>query len=377
MGVLCLTVAAVLAQSTVAQRLTHEQAVHDARTFINLLEDTHPDPYTAFGGRVEFRRKAQAILRDLPQDGIAVEDLASRLRELIVPLPGHTSLGRDDRWWDPAPWLPIRFAVSSDYAVFLTGSDLKELDSLLGWRLVGANMHSWDELLIRWRAFSRSENRLGEASVASRMVLSRKFWLNLFPGDNPERITLELESPTGERGRYTISWDERRLAGGPDKFRNPPPRWEQLPASDNPFATTIFDRSSAAYLRVAHIMGREAYEMAWRSNTGNFRDMLKRYYDRQKKPMPEEIAAALQGVSSFFESGVDLLTEMKRCQVPTLIIDLRGNDGGWTPSVYPFLAVLYGDAYYEKNFPGEYVTRQSTLFLQKHNATVAECRLCL
>jgi len=48
--VICLSTLTALAQSPGAQRINHDQAVRDTRTFINLLEDTHPDPYTAYGG---------------------------------------------------------------------------------------------------------------------------------------------------------------------------------------------------------------------------------------------------------------------------------------------------------------------------------------
>ncbi len=371
-AVICFSALTALAQSSLAQRISYDQAVRDTRTFIGLLEDTHPDPYTAFGGRIEFRRKAQAILSGLPQEGVTVADLATRLRELIVPLAGHTSLN-DGGWMDRDWWLPIQFGVATD-AIFLAASDLKELDGLIGYRLAGANNHPVEKISREMQAHARFENRLGTLSGVTNVVRSRKFMLDLFAGDDPDQITFQLQAPDGAIVERSVPWKERRKFDQ-DKYLSPQPRWSRIPASGDPFLTTILDRPSAAYFRVAHIMGREAYEIAWRSKTGDVRDMLQSYYRGRKETAPEDIAAAIQGIPSFFETAVGLLTEMKRRQVPTLIIDLRGNDGGWTPSVFPFLAALYGDAYYLKDFPGQYITRQSSLFLQKHNSTVDEWRL--
>lgn len=371
-AILCFSTLTALAQSNLARRISYDQAVRDTRTFINLLEDTHPDPYTAHGGRIEFRRKAQAIFPGLPREGIVVADLARRLRELIMPLPGHTNLN-DGRWMDPDVWLPIQFVVAAD-AVFVGGSDLKEFEGLIGYRLVGANSHSAQTIAEEMQSHMKKyENRLGALGGITSMVQSRKFMLNLFPSDDPDQITFQLQAPAGAIVHRNVSWKERRRFD-PNKCLSPQPHWSELPASNGPFFTTIFDRLGAAYLRVAHIMGREAYEIAWRSNTGNVREMLKNYYQRRQEAAPDDIAAAIQGVPSLFETATRLLTEMKRRQIPTLIIDLRGNDGGWTESVYPFLGALYGDAYYVKDFPGEYITREAALFLQKHNATVDEWR---
>ena len=362
-------------QQNIDRHLSYDQAVRDTRTFINLLEDTHPDPYTAFGGRIEFYRKAQAILSGLPNEGLTVGDLAMRLNELILPLPGHTSLALVGRILsDNHPPLPIQFSVTAD-ALVLTATDLKEFDGLIGYRLAGVNGHTVEQIIQAMHRDIRMENRSGDLQMVSHVVLSRKFVLDCFPGDDPDRITFQLQAPSDAIVERSVSWKECRRFD-PEKCLFPqPPRWPSLPASDDPYFTKIFDQPKAAYLRVADIMGREAYEVAWRSKDDNARDMLERYYKQRHKTAPEDIAAALQGVPSFFEAATRLLTEMKQRQIPTLVIDLRGNGGGWTPSVYPVLALLYGDAFYRKDFPGQYITRQSAVFLQKNNSTVDEWRL--
>jgi hypothetical protein len=379
--ILFLSVLTAFAQTAQEQRIinrhmSYDQAVRDTRTFINLLEDTHPDPYTAYGGRIEFRRKAQAILTGLPKEGLTVGDLAMRLNELILPLPGHTSLYLVRRILsENDPWLPIQFSMTADAPV-LTATDLKEFEGLIGYRLAGVNGHTMEKIIqTMHHRDMRMENRMGDMRIASGVGTSRKFLLGYFPGDDPDQVIFQLQAPSGAIVERSVSWKERRWFQ-PDKCLFPqPPRWPSLPASDDPYFTKIFDQPKAAYLRVADIMGREAYEVAWRSKNDNVRDMLKRYYEQRHKTAPEDIAAALQGVPSFFDAATRLLTEMKQRQIPTLIIDLRGNGGGWTPSVYPVLALLYGDAFYRKDFPGQYITRQSALFLQKNNSTVDEWRL--
>ncbi|MGC2449743.1 MAG: hypothetical protein WA477_19005, partial [Candidatus Sulfotelmatobacter sp.] len=70
----------------VPKHLTHDQAFKDTKTFLSLLESTHPDPYTNLGGKVEFKRKAEKLVRDLPADGLSVPELTERLGEFLAPL---------------------------------------------------------------------------------------------------------------------------------------------------------------------------------------------------------------------------------------------------------------------------------------------------
>jgi hypothetical protein len=281
-------------QQIINRHMSYDQAVRDTRTFINLLEDTHPDPYTAFGGRIEFCRKAQAILTGLPKEGLTVGDLAMRLNELILPLPGHTSLALVGRILsDNHPPLPIQFSVTAD-ALVLTATDLKEFEGLIGYRLAGVNNHTVEQIIQATHREIMMENRLGDLQMVTYVVLSRKFVLDCFPGDDPDRITFQLQAPSGAIVERSVFWKECRRFDSEKCHFPQPPRWPSLPASDDPYFTKIFDQPKAAYLRVADIMGREAYETAWRNKDDNVREMLKRYYEQRNKTAPEDIATALQ-----------------------------------------------------------------------------------
>jgi hypothetical protein len=77
---LFLGVAVVISRSgdDVTKHPTHEQAVEDTKTFLSLLESTHPDPYTNLGGKIEFKRKAEKLTDSLPPDGLSVPELTDR-----------------------------------------------------------------------------------------------------------------------------------------------------------------------------------------------------------------------------------------------------------------------------------------------------------
>ncbi len=75
---------AVLATDEDAPKhLTHDQAFKDTKTFLSLLESTHPDPYTNLGGKVEFKRTAEKLVRDLPANGLSVPELTERLGRIL------------------------------------------------------------------------------------------------------------------------------------------------------------------------------------------------------------------------------------------------------------------------------------------------------
>lgn len=66
----------------------------------------------------------------------------------------------------------------------------------------------------------------------------------------------------------------------------------------------------------------------------------------------------------------ELLNKMKENQSSTLIIDLRGNGGGWTPITLPTLYQLFGDKYLEADLQTKYYRLISPLYLQKINMSL-------
>lgn len=366
-----------IGEETAPGRLSRAQAVGDAKMLVRLLELSHPDPYLNMGGKVEFKRRALELTESIPADGLTVTELRTRLARFLAGLrDGHTFLnpGGDDPWRDPSFWLPVDFSIVSDGLV-MVDSDLPQLEGCRGARLLGVNGHDVPELLKMEAEKFAVENDYAAYAKLMNTVRSFKFMNNFFPGlDRARGIGYRLELPDGHAVDRTIPWDARSqpelkewwmkkfagLAGGP--------------GADSMFSFRFGDNPPAAIFRVAAIMGREAYEIALREGVGNAKDMVASYYQSQKKAMPGDVETALLGIPSFFEAGRKLLQEMKARKTSRLIIDLRGNSGGWTPMVFPFLQLLYGDAYYGHRSRVRWVTVESELYLKKNNASVEEWR---
>jgi hypothetical protein len=351
--------------------LTHEQAIHDVETLVALLEATHPDPYINVGGKIAFKRDAQELADSIPASGLTVRELGNRLDPFLRRLQdGHTYLFYyADKWRDSEAWLPIRFGVAED-GLFVSAFNVHELDGTQGWKVVGVNGVSLDELHAKWMQDGSGENLYADLPKIGNVLCSLKFMGNLLPGVRADgSITYTLEAPDGHRENRSVPWSARALWDA-DKALVPTERWSKLNRSNEMFYYQIFDHPSAAYLRVSTIMGREAYEMAYHMNAEDGQRMIEDYYQSRKIAMPQDRSAALAGIPSLFETVVRLLNEMKRQSVPDLIIDLRDNEGGFTPTVFPSLQAIYGDSLYAKPMPGQWVHVESALYLKKYGETL-------
>lgn len=105
----------------------------------------------------------------------------------------------------------------------------------------------------------------------------------------------------------------------------------------------------------------------------SFKGELRSFYQYLlHKEMPEDEAEALAGIPSIAETFRAMLLEMKKTGAANLIIDLRGNGGGWTPIVYPTLYMLFGDDYLTKDMNAHLYHLISPLYLANRNVSLEE-----
>ena len=157
--------------------LTHEQAIHDVKTLVDLLEATHPDPYINVGGKIAFKRAAQELIESIPASGLTVRELGNRLDPFLRRLQdGHTYMFYyADKWKDSAQWLPIRFGVAED-GLFISAFNVHELDGTQGWRVVGANGMSLDELRAKRAQDGSGENLYADLPGSGRFLAVSNLW---------------------------------------------------------------------------------------------------------------------------------------------------------------------------------------------------------
>ncbi len=353
------------------ERMSRAQALEDIRYVINSLEEIHPDPYSAFGGMLEFKRRFQELLDLVPEDGLAAAEIYELLRPLFGKLSdGHTYISSPPAT-GPARasrYLPVRFGIATD-AVFIE-STTGDYEGLIGGRLIEVEGQSVERAAALATTVFPAENRFGAERWLVRYLASNRGARRLFPhvGDT---LSVKLRTIDGELLETHLPYklDREAYRGGEWTAR----RWDAITDHSGPFSWQFIERSNVALMRVGSIVGREAFEELKAVGRKDLEEQLAGFYRRyMDEPLPESIDEAIAAVPCFTLAVHDLLTAMSERQSEYLILDLRGNGGGWSSLLTPFLLLTYGDQYFNYDYPVTFVTRISPSYLALNGQTLEE-----
>ena len=63
----CMSVLQLYSQSSFSQKTLLE----DLDQFFYIVENSHPDPYSGFGGKMQFNKEVQRIRKAIPKEGLS------------------------------------------------------------------------------------------------------------------------------------------------------------------------------------------------------------------------------------------------------------------------------------------------------------------
>ena len=357
--------------NTSAQNTLHKDSL--AVDFVRLthfLEETHPDPYTGFGGRYFFHKKALRIENILRNQGTDLAGFATLATEFLA------NIG-DEHTYIASP--PVQTNQVKRFAAFrarvipdglIISGIAEENQRLLGSRILSIEGVPVDEVLGKLISMSACENKYGAYQKLAGSVNNGQVLAMLFP-ELGDTVTFTLQLPAGGREDALFPLIPReelarkKMKTSPQTGITNGDGYMYYGYADNHRDVMLF--------RLASIMARENFRFAIENGWDGGVKMMEAFYTSLLgKEMPSDTETALRGIPSFSETFLVMLQEMKANNSQTLIIDLRGNSGGWTPITLPSLYMLFGDDYLSADMGVEFSRRVSPLLLEKQNTTLDE-----
>ena len=308
-------------------KLDHNSLVADVRQLAEIIESTHPDPYSAGGGRIKFNFRLQKILHAIPEEGMTKDEFVRLLRPFVATIGDqHTSIYTVYETDNAAPGgLPFVFRPIEKSLYVLVPFSPSD-NEYIGSRLVSVEGVPLDSLVQRFSRVEGVENKyfalreLGQGNLLFRPYLQDLLpeWLDF------TSITFELLRPSG-----TIEKITRRLPVPLAGLSLPKSRIDLPSTDDSGFLCDFLDvpgyAHEIAYLRVDNMQGyREAKEMAVAVGAENLTN--------------DELAR----IKSATESFRSFVIEMKRKSTQALVIDMRNNGGGNYMMAPILVYFLYG-----------------------------------
>jgi hypothetical protein len=285
---------------------SRQQLMEDARELARIIEDTHPDPYAAGGGRIAFHRRLHQALNAIPDEGMTGDEFFRLMRPFVAGVgDAHTNFmrgyGVDPRRPDG---VPLRFKVVEESLVVVGAERARR--ELLGSRIVSVEGIPLAELVARQRRLQGVDNQYHALYVlATRSLLYAQYLRDLIPErTDAHRVRVELQRPDGIPAALELTQPRRDAAWAA------PPSRVALPVPGSSGFQTAFLRppdggQEIAYIRFRHMSG---------------------YLEtrEQRDPILSKIVRPLSATAEFRT----LVVEMKRRGTQTLILDSRGNPGG-------------------------------------------------
>jgi len=307
--------------------IERELLIDDVRRLAEIVESTHPDPYTNGGGRIDFHRRLHELLHAIPEEGMNKDDFVKLLRPFLASIGDqHTSIYTEYSTDDSAPGgVPFVFEPI-ERSLYVLVPFLPADEKYIGSLLISVEGVRTAELMERFTRLEGAENEYFVLRQLGRSnLLYEPYLRELIPEwrDNGS-VTIELRLPSGEIETIT-----RDLPVSLDQLRLPESRVSLPKTDDSGFLCEflkVSDREEEiAYLRVDHMQGyREAREMAVAVGAETL--------------SVAEIAA----IPSATESFRSLVVDMKERNTRTLVIDIRRNGGGNYMMAPILVYLLYG-----------------------------------
>jgi hypothetical protein len=346
--------------------INRDSLARDFAYLSKLLETSHPDPYSSFGGRVFFNvesKKTEMAIRkscsSIDEFALTVENFLSKLHD------GHTFLNYHFQRVANSGKIPFGLKIIPDGAII---NALPTAESnLLGSKVERINGISVDSLLNAVNNIYPCENIYGEYGNLEFMFNYDNFTAlsRILPYTN--KFDLELLTPNGEHKSISLMPLEKNteLAQFPDD--------DKLSSLKNLQYGFIDERKNVMMLKLTNILARENFEYTLQNHWPGAMQQLKSFYKNVlQSEMPADSAKALENVPSFSEIFLAMLKEMRMNGSKNLIIDLRGDEGGWTPITLPALYMMYGDRYLTTDMGTSDHVLLSDLYLKKMNMTLQE-----
>ena len=364
-----------LATTAAAQQATEprDSLLADLDLFTQYVEATHPDPYTPLGGRPYFARRSQQMRERVLSEPMTKDQFIEMLSGMLSELhDGHT-------WIRTATSKPqIEERVGIYLRAIPDGAIVSILpqsqQQYLGMRLEAVDGVPVERFVDAASARYGCENR----SSAWTKLCNRSSYLETYARVLPQlrdSLTLTVSDMQGNEYEFSApvvppsEW--RAYDSRPDfSFL---PRDRRFDAGNLEYRAIECGDRPVMYMRIAGIYGRECLDYMFRNGMPGWKDNLAYFYNRyMSEPMPDDPEEAIRRTPAFSERFAEMLGAMKESRSETLIIDLRGNGGGWTPITLATLYMLYGDDYLTTNMGTVTVRRISPLYLEKINSTLEE-----
>jgi len=350
------------------EKIDKDKLIEDFDYLVQTIEKTHPDPYTSFGGKIEYHREAYKIKKSLKLNDINMLDYYFLLTSFVSNIhDGHTFISVPEEVKPSSTrdlTLPLSFKIVTD-AIFIDKS-LNENRDLIGSKIISINKITIDDLLKKVQLFRPCENEFGAKQELVQMIKALSTVKYLF-SQMKDELLFTVSTPQGDEKKVKIKYkskDEilkKLISKSTDLIK----------IKNCLFDYQLIANNKIGYFVFNEVFSREVFE----SIPDNLIETkLKYIYKRYSiyGPRPENNDDAISKIPSVIESFSNLLEKMKENNSTHLVIDLRKNGGGRTPITVPLLYLLFGDKYFAYNCHAEYNRLISDLYLKKMNTTIEE-----